>query len=546
MNRQKFTGIILLMAFSLLGIIAVQIFWMNKAVTIKEEQFNQQVNQALSRASFRIERNQNANFMTNFFRGMPQVQIRQTINPNTIETQEDSIFIEFSEFWQDNNSSKVHVLKGDNNARVLKKNKDGLETIEYSFDTIIEGDGTTQRIQTYSQITKPDENVLVLNNETTSGNSASANPMEEQLNEVMEQMILEFSIRDIPMEERLSYSIIAPTLEYELKNVNLPLKFEYAITDFKGNYYDKLKTKGFDKKQSKNAYKTTLFPSDILMQSDQLELYFPEKRNYLLNSLVWPFSGSLLFTLIILITFYFTLKIIYNQKKVSEIKTDFINNMTHEFKTPIATISLAADTISNPNILNFPDKVSRFIEIIKDENRRMNRQVESVLKMALIDKKDFNLNVKDNQVHTLIEHAVKNISLQVDQKGGKIELELLAENDLLKIDETHFANLVYNLLDNANKYSLNSAPEIKVSTYNLNGNFYLAVADSGIGMDKETQDKIFEKFYRVPTGDVHTVKGFGLGLSYVKAIVMQFKGNVSVTSQKDKGSTFTIEIPLKK
>jgi two-component system phosphate regulon sensor histidine kinase PhoR len=200
------------------------------------------------------------------------------------------------------------------------------------------------------------------------------------------------------------------------------------------------------------------------MQSDQLVLYFPNKRNYLVNNLIWPFTGSLIFTLIILFTFYFTLRIIYNQKKTSEVKTDFINNMTHEFKTHIATISLAADSISNPTILNVPEKVIRFIDIIKEETRRMNRQVESVLKMALIDKKDFNLNMVDTAVHPLIELAVKNISLQVEQKGGKIKLDIQAENDHLRIDETHFANLIYNLLDNANKYALNPPPEKTDST----------------------------------------------------------------------------------
>jgi len=532
------------MATSLMGIIFVQIYWMNKAITIKEEQFNQQVTQALTRASHRIERNQNIDFMSTFFGGMPQMQMKQTLNPNILNQQNDSIFIEFQNFWQDK-KQEVYVLKGDKNVKI-KKDEYGNETHEYTFDTIIENGNTRQHIQTYSHITKPsNKRASVFSDDSSPKNILPAQGKEDQLNDVMEQMMLEFSIRDIPMEERLSYSIVAPTLDYELKNFDIPLKYEYAIADHNGKIYDKLKTKGFSKEKAKDAYKAALFQGDILMSSDQLVLYFPEKRNYLLDSMLWPFAGSLIFTLIILFTFYFTLRIIYNQKKVSEIKTDFINNMTHEFKTPIATISLAADSISNPAILNHPEKVSRFTEIIKDENRRMNRQVESVLKMALIDKKDFNLNMHETEVHPLIEHAVKNISLQVEQKMGKIELDLAAENDVLKVDVTHFTNLVYNLLDNANKYALNAPPEIKVSSYNANGNFNLSVTDNGIGMDKEKQDRIFEKFYRVPTGNIHTVKGFGLGLSYVKAIVMQFKGDISVKSQKDKGSTFTLQIPLK-
>jgi len=173
----------------------------------------------------------------------------------------------------------------------------------------------------------------------------------------------------------------------------------------------------------------------------------------------------------------------------------------------------------------------------------MNRQVESVLKMALIDKKDFNLSISEIYVHPLIEQAVNNISLQVEQKGGFIHKKLEAATDLLKVDETHFANIIYNLLDNANKYTLDKIPEIEIATYTQQGDFYIAVTDNGIGMDADTQDKVFEKFYRYSTGNVHTVKGFGLGLSYVKAIVHAFKGSISIKSKKGSGSTFTIKLP---
>ncbi len=528
MRKHKFSGIIILMALSLLGIIFVQLFWMNKAISIKEEQFDRQVNQALTRAARRIERNQNAYLMSNLFNMMPSFQIMFQNGGYPI-SQNDSVMLEFGKFWNNN----TQIPDDNKNIKVQKKKRNGIETVRYSFDTIIVSGNTTQHIQTFSQVSTPSSiNIL-------SGNQS----MQHQLNSVMQQMMLEYSMQNIPLEQRLSYSIIAPTLEYELRNFNIPLKYEFAITDYKENYYKNLKSSGFKESKAVKAYSTSLFPNDILMHSDKLVLYFHDKRNYLINNMMWPFAGSVVFTLIILFTFYYTLKIIYNQKKVSEIKNDFINNMTHEFKTPIATISLAADSISNQNIISDPDKVSRFIGIIKEENRRMNRQVESVLKMALIDKKDFNLNMKETNVHPLIENSVKNITLQVEQKGGKITLNLAADNDLLKIDETHFTNIVYNLLDNANKYSLNSPPEISVSTYNSDGYFYLAVADKGIGMDKETQERIFEKFYRVPTGDVHTVKGFGLGLSYVKAIVMQFKGDITVKSQKNRGSVFTIKIP---
>jgi two-component system phosphate regulon sensor histidine kinase PhoR len=542
MNKHKFTGILLLMSISLLGIIAVQWYWMHNAITTNEEQFNQQVKQAMARAALRIERNQNANFISSMFRGMPQIQMKHNMFPTQSNQSQDSLIIEFNDFWQDKNKG-VTVIKTDPNVTVETKQHNGMETTVYGFDTVINDGYSSQRIQTYSSVTIPKTTTRqnILNNEK----KRPQNPMEAQFTDVMEQMVLEFTIRDIPMEERLSYSVIGPTIEYELKNMGIPLKYEYAIANYKGKIYTKLASKAFNIKQKDKAYKTTLFPNDILMQSDQLLVQFPEKRNYLINSVIGPFSGSLLFTLIILFTFYYTLKTIYNQKKVSEIKTDFINNMTHEFKTPIATISLAADAITNQGIICVPDKVRQFANVIKEENRRMNRQVESVLKMALFDKKDFNLNMVETMVHPLIAQAVKNISLQVEQKGGQINTNLAAANDVIKADETHFVNIIYNLLDNANKYSLDAPPDIVISTYNSDDNLVISVSDKGIGMDKDTQERIFEKFYRVPTGNVHTVKGFGLGLSYVKAIVMQFKGDIAVKSQKGKGSTFEIKLPLK-
>ncbi|PKP10558.1 MAG: hypothetical protein CVU09_06460 [Bacteroidetes bacterium HGW-Bacteroidetes-4] len=541
MNKYKFIGIIFLMGVSLLGIIGVQMVWMHNAITTKEEQFDQQVKQALARAALRIERNQNAYFLSSMFQGMPQLQLKQNIFPTAPVQQQDSLLNEFNEFWQDK-SDDVFIKKNDNQLKIEKSEHNGLETVVYGFDTIIESGNSSQRIQSYSSITMP--KTQSKQDIPAESQDFKHNSMNNQFTDVMEQMVLEFSIRDIPMEDRLGYSVIAPTLTYELKNIGIPLNYEYAISNYRGNIYPKLTTPGFDKKHAQKAYRTTLFPNDILMRSDQLMVQFPEKRNFLIHSVIWPFSGSLLFTLIILFTFYYTLKTIYNQKKISEIKSDFINNMTHEFKTPIATISLAADAIGNPSIITVPEKIKQFAHIIKEENHRMNRQVESVLKMALIDKKDFNLNMVDTHVHPLIEKAVKNISLQVEQKMGQISTDLSASTDLIKADETHLVNIIFNLLDNANKYSLDAPPSIQVKTYNSSGNLVISVSDKGIGMDKDAQERIFEKFYRVHTGNIHTVKGFGLGLSYVKAIVMQFKGDIIVKSQKGKGSTFEIKLPL--
>ncbi|MCP3893170.1 MAG: HAMP domain-containing histidine kinase, partial [Bacteroides sp.] len=222
---------------------------------------------------------------------------------------------------------------------------------------------------------------------------------------------------------------------------------------------------------------------------------------------------------------------------------DFINNMTHEFKTPIATISLAADSINSPMITSSPDKVRRFASIIKQENTRMNKQVEKVLQMARLDKQDFQVKVTDVDMHEVILRAIENANLQAEKKGGKVVGDLKADNSHIEADLTHISNVINNLLDNANKYSL-EIPEISVHTRNVSNGVEVIVKDKGVGMSKEARKHIFDKFYRVHTGNLHDVKGFGLGLSYVKAIIDAHKGKIDVQSEPGKGSSFILLFPF--
>jgi len=224
-------------------------------------------------------------------------------------------------------------------------------------------------------------------------------------------------------------------------------------------------------------------------------------------------------------------------------KSDFINNMTHEFKTPIATISVAADSIANQKVIQSPERIRYFVDMIKKENLRMNRQVEDILTIARLDKKEFEFKWEAFNLHAVIENAIQSILLQVEKKGGTITSELLAANPVATSDPSHFANLIYNLLDNANKYSLNE-PQITISTRNTSKGVVITIADQGIGMSKIVQNRIFERFYRQTSGNIHNVKGFGLGLSYVKAVVEANKGGISVHSEPGKGSTFEVFIPF--
>lgn len=270
-------------------------------------------------------------------------------------------------------------------------------------------------------------------------------------------------------------------------------------------------------------------------------------KSFAFKSLRFRIITVILFTIIIITAFYLTVRTMLRQKKLGDIKNDFINNMTHEFKTPIATISLAVDAMKNEKVIQDREKITYFSTIIKEENLRMNRQVETILRASQLEKQEVDLNLKPVHVHEVIKDVADNFALQLEEKQGRAELLLNAENDLINADEVHFSNLINNLLDNAIKYSKENVPIFIKITTQLNGkNLVIRVEDNGIGMNKETVKKVFERFYRAQTGNIHNVKGFGLGLSYVKTIIEVHHGEIKAESTLGKGSTFTIELPLKK
>ena len=327
--------------------------------------------------------------------------------------------------------------------------------------------------------------------------------------------------------------------------------FEFAITEntisgkqiLSDNFY----TLYQDTLTNKSYVISLLPPSgsnyENLVNEEMLCVIVPNQKTIIWQEMFWFIMGAILFTLIITTAFFITIRTLLKQKKLSEIKSDFINNMTHEFKTPLATISLAVDALKNEKVKGNAEKTSYFTNIIKEENKRMNKQVETILQAALLDKQEVQLNLKKLPAHDMITSALNNITLQVEEKQGKLEVHFDAEKDLILADEVHFTNLINNLLDNAVKYSKEPL-EIKLSTSNSGNQLKIKIEDNGIGMNKETVNRIFEKFYRAHTGNIHNVKGFGLGLSYVKTMVEAHHGTIKAESILGKGSTFTVTIPL--
>ena len=293
----------------------------------------------------------------------------------------------------------------------------------------------------------------------------------------------------------------------------------------------------------KKGFAFRLFASDIFTSPEYLIIYFPNEQKYLLTELWGMLLISIILIIVIMYSFSYTIRTIFRQKKLSEMKNDFINNMTHEFKTPISTISLACEALSDDEINNSPGFFLNYLNIIKEENKRLAGMSEKILQTAVIEKGQLKMKKDKIDFHAIIADVIKNIRIQVEIKDGVIIRNFKASQPFLEGYKVHLTNLVYNLLDNANKYSPRK-PVIKVRTENTSNGIVLTIEDNGIGISNADQKKIFEKLYRVPTGNIHEVRGFGLGLSYVKAIVEGHNGKIHIESEVGKGSKFRIFLPF--
>jgi two-component system phosphate regulon sensor histidine kinase PhoR len=522
MNKHNLGIISTLVGIALIALIAVQIYWIKSSVKLKEEEFERSVKEALKSTSNKLEKIATANKIAKKIKLRKQgVRITKpglvTVgNPSGSDVQV-RIFEELStdssgvitskmsqkEFIGDSVNSQNHFLPYE----LLNSSQSTSKSIQSLRDELF---------QTKKEI----------------------------VNDLFDELISINVYKDY--KPRVDSLMLDTILRQELLAEGITTHFVYSVTSrlsnakANGNYREAQK----DCDSSGCSMKINLSPNNVFVTPQYLSVNFPDQKSYLLKTMWMMLGVSLMIILILVVAFYYTIATISKQKKLSVIKNDFISNMTHEFKTPISTISLAAEMLNDDSIIKTPEKQQRFVKMIRDENKRLSILVESILQTSILDKGEFKLKRSDIDVHEIINQAIQNTQLLIDQRQGSITKQLGAANCLINADKVHLTNIIFNLIDNAIKYTKDS-PNILISTKDTLEGIEISVKDNGIGISKENQRKIFDKFYRVPTGNVHNVKGFGLGLSYVLAVVQKHNGTINVESEIGKGSTFKIVMPYK-
>ncbi|MDN3673726.1 HAMP domain-containing sensor histidine kinase [Flavobacterium branchiarum] len=525
MNKMFFRILVLLMSLSLIGIILVQVYWFTSSFKNNDEQFKFHVKQVIGNVADKLQQQEAYSFYDkyNHYKDstgkVPQKNDLLEFyyvqkNPRTNKT----IVYSNSIISEDYNINGSFFDKKFNNERF--KNFNSKRTTEIYNNNNIDNSSLQQSLIPDVKIEK-------------SGNL-----------DVLDNAQFEIFFKDIasamPINERISKEKLQKLLKKELEEYGVKTKFEFGI--YSSGIATKIKSDGF-KYDKESTYSIPIFADNEGNNKYELSVTFPHKKKFLLSELVSITILSIIFTLIIIIAYTSALNQLIRQKHISEIKTDFINNMTHEFKTPIATINLALDAIKNPKIIEDKEKVFRYLQMIRDENKRMHAQVENVLRISKLEKRELDINKEPTEIHGIIDDAIEHVSLILEDRGGTVTNHFNATRTTALINEVHFTNVLVNILENAIKYSP-GIPKIEIFTENIKDMILIKVKDNGLGMSKVAQKRVFEKFYREHTGDLHNVKGHGLGLSYVKRIVEDHNGQVYVESEKGKGSTFIIKIPL--
>ena len=389
-------------------------------------------------------------------------------------------------------------------------------------------------------------NLYLLDNFSSFGYNASVGPMPKGKSNIqMVENLFNAPTMDREfIENRVSRALIDSLLKMEFRIAGLNTKYEFGIFNPTRNKLILQKSGKYPKELLGSSYRYLLFPGEIFSPQNLLMIHFPHERTYLITRIWFLLALSVILILAIIFSFTYVISVVFKQKKLSEIKNDFINNMTHEFKTPISTISLACQALGDKDIVKNTAVYESYLSIIDEENNRLSGMAERILQSARLQKGEINLKSEDIDLHYVIQDAIQKGSLQIEKKGGKITMDLGADKSIIEADKVHITNIFFNLLDNAIKYTP-WAPIILITTRTSNDGIIVSIKDNGVGISKSNQKKVFDKLYRVPTGNVHNVKGFGLGLSYVKSVVEKHNGKITLDSELKKGSIFSIYLPLK-
>ncbi len=516
------------MSISLIGIISVQLYWINNAIESKDIQFDNDVKKALARVSERLEVSEEDRYynkIQNFIktkRFLNKAQIKNFLIQQIDTTTKSRFSFGTTIIEEDFKIPVLDILDKngfyDNDSIVVKR---FTKKRDFFKGTFIVGENDFKGTLKENKFSNIDR-------------------VEELDRKLLSDVFKDFYKKTFPIEERINNRELNNTLKDELVRNNINIDYKYGV--YNNGLATKLKS-GYYTIDTQKSISYPLFINNEGESDYTLYIDFPGKNKHILSDISYILLLSLFFIIIIIIAFSGSLYQLVMQKKISEIKTDFINNMSHEFKTPIATINLALDSIKNPKIINNQEKILRYVKMIRDENKRMHGQVENVLRISRLKKKQIEINKEAYDMHDIIDDAISHVRLLAIDKNGEITKYFHAIQSEILVNKFHMTNVLVNILENALKYSKNK-PKIDIYTENTNKNLIIKIKDQGIGMSKNTQKYIFNKFYREQKGNLHDVKGHGLGLAYVKEIVETHHGTVFVESEKGVGSTFTVKLPL--
>jgi two-component system phosphate regulon sensor histidine kinase PhoR len=561
LSRKTIGALIGLMSLALLGLIAVQLYLLDHALELKKQAFRQNVNAAISSIVQQLETNELVGKVLDVTVKVPPKRIavigrKVESNAGSLKwvdslvvagrfaVREPQVKIDSNKVWY-NLPTPQHV-------RLILFDSLGQKAI-HVIDEFKPAGAHEMRLNhlpfkkgaVFASFTTDSSSFVArVDGEKTSGVISAAISHEKR--QFIVRKVLDDMTRPhgVPFEARVKPAVLDSLVHATLHAKGLATTHAYGVISAAHDSLRLAKPVEFAGELKRSEFRGRLFPNDIFAAADDLVLYFPQQNIYLLKQMIGLLASSFVLLSIVVFGFAYTARTIFKQRQFAGLLVEFINNMTHEFKTPISTIALASEALANPEIVRDESRLLRYSRIIRDENTRMRNQVEKILEMAALEEGDYELNMASVDVHQVINEAVQNIALQIEKRGGKINCRLEAPEHIIEADEVHLINIIHNLLDNANKYSPET-PRIEIATMNFNGDLCIRIRDNGIGLRPEDQKRVFEKYYRVPTGNVHDVKGFGLGLSYVKLMVQAHGGTIALKSELTKGSEFDIFLPLR-